>query len=95
MKSRKHLGLAAAAAVVFSAAVGPVEAMGGPPDPSLIGYTYIYYADAEMTVELGMAEDQCVTSGSDVIVTQPYIPTPYYTQTATFWCSSLGPILMP
>ena len=93
MKSR-YLTLAASLAVVFSAAVGPVEALGGPPDPSLIGYTYIYYADAEMTQELGMAEDQCVTRGSTVIVAQPYIPTPYYTQTATFWCSGLGPILM-
>ena len=93
MRNVQRLGLAVGAAVLFSVAVGPAAALVQTPD--LTAYSYVYYADAAKTEVLGYARDRCVTSGNTVYVAHPYIPTPYYDQTAMYVCSGMGPYLPP
>lgn len=94
MGNVRCFGVAAATAVLASVAVGPAVALVQNPDP-LTAYTYVYYADAAKTEVLGYASDRCVTSGNTVYVVHPYIPTPYYDQTAMYVCSGMGPYLPP
>ncbi|GAA0644920.1 hypothetical protein [Brevundimonas lenta] len=92
----RKICLAVAAAALTTAAVGPAEALVRQSwDPSMVAYSYVYYADAAKTIELGYAEDQCVASGSSVYVSSPYIPTAYYDRTPMYVCSGMGPYLPP
>ena len=93
MRNVQRLGLAVGAAVLFSVAVGPAAALVQTPD--LTAYSYVYYADAAKTEVLGYAMDRCVTSGNTVYVAHPYIPTPYYDQTAMYVCTAMGPYQPP
>lgn len=93
MRNIRRLGVAVAAAAVFTVAVGPAAALVQVGNPDLIAYSYVYYADAEKTQVLGYAFDRCVTSGNTVYVAHPYIPTPYYDQSPMFYCSEMGPYL--
>lgn len=96
MKRINGWALGAAAAALVSAAVGPAEALVRQSwDPALVAYSYVYYADAAKTQELGYATDRCGQSGSWVYVIHPYIPTPYYDQTPMYVCSEMGPYLPP
>ena len=96
MKTLRHFSAGIAALALVSAAVGPAEALIKQSwDPALVAYSYVYYADAAKTQELGTAEDTCGQSGSYVYVINPYIPTPYYDQTPMYVCSEMGPYLPP
>lgn len=87
----KSLAVGCAALVAAGATAAVTQSY----DPSLIAYSYEYYADAEMTEHLGSAYDTCVDLGGTVVVSNPYIPTPYYTQTPMYVCSDMGPWLPP
>lgn len=96
MKRIQQFGLAVAAAAVVGAGFGPAEALIRQSwDPSLIAYSYVYYADAAKTQELGRAWDQCGQSGSNIYVIKPFIPTPYYDETPMYVCAEMGPYLPP
>lgn len=96
MFTAKQLAVAGLAASLATVAVGPAEALVRQSwDPGLVAYSYVYYADAAKTQELGTAADSCGQSGSWVYVTSPYIPTPYFDQTPMYVCSEMGPYLPP
>lgn len=93
MRNIRRLGVAVAAAAMFTVAVGPAAALVQDWNPDLIAYSYVYYADAEKTQVLGYATDHCEMSGDMVVVIRPYIPTAYYDQTPMYVCSGMGPYL--
>lgn len=93
MRNIRRLGVAVAAAAVFTVAVGPAAALVQVGYPDLTAYSYVYYADAEKTQVLGYAFDHCEMSGNTVVVIHPYIPTAYYDQSPMYVCSDMGPIL--
>lgn len=96
MMHLRRLTLAATTAILFTTAVGPVQALALQSwDPSMVAYSYIYYADAEKTEVLGHAWDTCRQSGNHVYVSRPYIPTAYYDQTPMYVCAEMGPYLPP
>lgn len=54
MFTAKYLGIAALAGCLASVAVGPAEALVRQSwDPGMVAYSYVYYADAAKTQELG------------------------------------------
>ncbi|MBJ7511140.1 hypothetical protein [Brevundimonas sp.] len=96
MKRVQNLAIAIAAVGATTVAFGPAEALVRESwDPSLIAYSYVYYADAAKTEVLGYAWDTCGEGGGNVYVLKPYIPTPYYDETPAFVCSGMGPYLPP
>lgn len=96
MNRMKRFAVAIAAGLATTVAVGPAVAVVQSYDPSLIAYSYVYYADAEKTEVLGYAWDNCVSGiGGHVWVQKPYIPTPYYDETPAYVCSGMGPWLPP
>lgn len=96
MKRVQNLAIAIAAIATTTVAFGPAEALVQSSwDPSLVAYSYVYYADAAKTQQLGTAWDTCRQSGSTVYVIKPYIPTAYYDETPMFVCSGMGPYLPP
>jgi hypothetical protein len=92
----RNLAMAIAATAAATVTFGPAEALVQSSwDPSLVAYSYVYYADAAKTQELGTAWDRCGGGGSNVYVLKPYIPTAYYDETPMYVCSGMGPYLPP
>lgn len=92
----RNLALAIAATAAATVTFGPAEALVQSSwDPSLVAYSYVYYADEAKTEVLGYAWDTCGGSGNNVYVLKPYIPTPYYDETPSYVCSGMGPYLPP
>ena len=96
MKRVQNLAIVIAAIATTTVAFGPAEALVQSSwDPSLVAYSYVYYADAAKTQQLGTAWDTCRQSGSTIYVIKPNIPTAYYDETPMFVCSGMGPYLPP
>lgn len=96
MTNIRRLGLAVAAAALFTAAVGPAEAVVRQSwDPEAVAYHYTYYNDEAKTQYGGEAYDTCGGSAGNHWVLHPYIPTPYYDQEPMYVCTSIGPYMPP
>lgn len=94
MKSVQMLTLYVVAGLLMIVSVDSTEASTKQSwDPSLVAYSYDYYADPEKTEYLGTVQDACISVGENVIVSNPNIPTPYYNQTPMYVCSGMGPYL--
>jgi hypothetical protein len=96
MNRVRKLALAIMSVTATTVTFGPVEArVRDSWDPALVAYSYVYYADAAKTQELGTAWDTCSQTFSNIYVLKPYLPTPYYDETPMYVCAEMGPYLPP
>lgn len=59
-------------------------------DQRIPAYSYQLFLDESRTEQIGTVYDECVTSGGQFYVREPYLSAPYYDKIFMYYCTPSG-----